>query len=364
MPKSDLPIPGEYAPVADRIQLFYERFPKGQILSRLVSRRGGEVTFMARVYRDPCDIRPSATGWASERIGDGEVNSVACVDHVKGLISSSAAVVNQYSYGPFGESIGSTETVPNVLRFGSREYDGETGLYHHRTRYYDPQIARFISEDPIGLAGGMNTYVYAGNDPPNMLDPFGLKQTCIDWYVVSYDRRTGIVLYEVYLYTTCTGDDDAGGGGGDGAPPNPPACKLVNEHPDILRGLHDDWARSFDLSRHSRGRPHEEGSDFIPSGKGYRVSLRPPGDTAGPYPHVHQPPEPGTRYRSHTHVYPPPSPQGPSEKDLTGADLYRALYGVRALLIRAENITTIAYNSKNTITCRNNQKKVVGLPIH
>jgi hypothetical protein len=83
MPKSDLPMPGDYAPVADRIQLFYERFPKGQILSDLVSQRGRRITFKASIYREPADARPSATGWASERIGDGEVNSVACVENTE-----------------------------------------------------------------------------------------------------------------------------------------------------------------------------------------------------------------------------------------------------------------------------------------
>ncbi|HEV2147523.1 MAG TPA: RHS repeat-associated core domain-containing protein [Longimicrobiaceae bacterium] len=64
--------------------------------------------------------------------------------------------------------------VENPLRFTAREYDPETGLYYYRARYYDPALARFISEDPIGLEGGINPYAYAGNDPVNFTDPFGL----------------------------------------------------------------------------------------------------------------------------------------------------------------------------------------------
>jgi len=51
---------------------------------------------------------------------------------------------------------------------------GETGLEYRRNRYYDPQQGRFTQEDPIGLAGGMNLYGFAGGDPVNFSDPLGL----------------------------------------------------------------------------------------------------------------------------------------------------------------------------------------------
>ena len=51
----------------------------------------------------------------------------------------------------------------------------EGGLYYYRARYYSPTLQRFISEDPIGLDGGINFYVYVGNNPITRVDPFGLK---------------------------------------------------------------------------------------------------------------------------------------------------------------------------------------------
>jgi len=51
---------------------------------------------------------------------------------------------------------------------------GAAGLEYRRNRYYDPQQGRFTQEDPIGLAGGMNLYGFAGGDPVNFADPFGL----------------------------------------------------------------------------------------------------------------------------------------------------------------------------------------------
>ncbi|MGH3847611.1 MAG: RHS repeat-associated core domain-containing protein, partial [Pseudonocardiaceae bacterium] len=50
------------------------------------------------------------------------------------------------------------------------------GYVYLRTRWYDPQTGRFLSQDPIGLAGGVNLYAYAGNNPVAYSDPFGLCQ--------------------------------------------------------------------------------------------------------------------------------------------------------------------------------------------
>ena len=72
-----------YALVAERIALFHQKHPKGQILTDLISRENGEITFRARIYRDVSDRRPAATGWASEVIGDGEINEIACLENTE-----------------------------------------------------------------------------------------------------------------------------------------------------------------------------------------------------------------------------------------------------------------------------------------
>ena len=84
MPKHELLFDvGEYAPVADRITLFYARFPTGRIITRLISRTDREITVQAFVFRSVEEERPSATGLASERIGDGDVNTVACLENTE-----------------------------------------------------------------------------------------------------------------------------------------------------------------------------------------------------------------------------------------------------------------------------------------
>jgi RHS repeat-associated protein len=50
----------------------------------------------------------------------------------------------------------------------------KSGLSYARNRYYDPLTGRFTQEDPLGLAGGLNLYGFAGGDPVNFSDPFGL----------------------------------------------------------------------------------------------------------------------------------------------------------------------------------------------
>jgi hypothetical protein len=57
---------------------------------------------------------------------------------------------------------------------------------HYRARSYDPQLGRFISEDPIGLAGGINQFAYVGNDPQNGIDPSGLHEIDVHYYLTYY----------------------------------------------------------------------------------------------------------------------------------------------------------------------------------
>ncbi len=65
--------------------------------------------------------------------------------------------------------------VEQNLRFQGQYYDQETGLHYNRFRYYDPDCGRFVSQDPIGLLGGINNYQYASN-PVGWIDALGLAR--------------------------------------------------------------------------------------------------------------------------------------------------------------------------------------------
>lgn len=112
---------------------------------------------------------------------------------VKGLVRhSDNSVQAQYGYTMFGQQETTiVDNVGNVLRFAGREYDSETGFYFNRARYLDPQTGRFVSEDPIGVVGGINLYSYAGNDPVQKRDPTGLWEEC--YYVQGAQVTAGPV---------------------------------------------------------------------------------------------------------------------------------------------------------------------------
>jgi RHS repeat-associated protein len=97
-----------------------------------------------------------------------------------GLADSNGIVQSEYSYDAFGGTASTGQTSSNASQYTGRENDG-TGLYYNRARYYSPQLQRFISEDPIGMAGGINFYAYVENDPVNYLDPSGLDKDG-SWY--------------------------------------------------------------------------------------------------------------------------------------------------------------------------------------
>jgi RHS repeat-associated protein len=153
------------------------------------------------------------------------------------------------------------ETNPNVdFRYGytGREWDEETGLYYYRTRYYDPTNGRFISEDTIGFNGGdANLYRYVGNNPVNLIDPYGRSwlNNVDNWLA---DR--GVDLYGAVN----TADQIAGGfasGATGGATDIARQGIYGGSVNDNQQGIaHDIAAVGGDVA-----------SDFVPGGKGSKL---------------------------------------------------------------------------------------------
>ena len=92
---------------------------------------------------------------------------------VTDVARSNGVITLTRQYDPWGNLLSGGST--RGYAFTGREWDAETGLYYYRARYYDPKIGRFITQDPIGFAGGVNLYTYVNNNPVRYADPLGLQ---------------------------------------------------------------------------------------------------------------------------------------------------------------------------------------------
>jgi RHS repeat-associated protein len=116
-------------------------------------------------------------------VQDGATTSYYLVDHLGSVvqtIDSAGNVVSEREYDPYGSIVAGSSAAGYA--FTGREWEPEVSLYYYRARFYDAQIGRFLTEDPIGIEGSTadvarNTlYVYSENDPVNFVDPLGLTR--------------------------------------------------------------------------------------------------------------------------------------------------------------------------------------------
>ena len=100
------------------------------------------------------------------------------------LLDADGNRIVEYTYGPFGQLLevygtaAATLGAINPLRYRGYYYDTETGLYYLNSRYYDPEVGRFINADSAiaGVGGsiqGYNMFAYCMNNPVNMSDADG-----------------------------------------------------------------------------------------------------------------------------------------------------------------------------------------------
>ncbi|WP_155798230.1 RHS repeat-associated core domain-containing protein [Sorangium cellulosum] len=99
-------------------------------------------------------------------------------------------------------------TAATPIRFLGQYADAETGLFYNRYRYYDPQMGRYISPDPLELLGGLNVFAYARNSPFFFGDPHGLVYTRI----VDNSTDPATVLAEGYNIDEARGKPPERGG--------------------------------------------------------------------------------------------------------------------------------------------------------
>ena len=112
---------------------------------------------------------------------------------VAGLMDANQNLVQSYEYDAFGNTVGDTKD-PNPARYvgsGGVYSDDDLGLQYMWNRWYDPNLGRFVSRDPIGFKGGLNLYAYVGNNPINGIDSGGLCGSSLGIQAVSNDVVEG-----------------------------------------------------------------------------------------------------------------------------------------------------------------------------
>ena len=128
--------------------------------------------------------------------------------NVTELSDENGEVVAHYEYSPFGSLTKTTGAyaTSNPFRFSSEYFDEETGLVYYNYRYYNPELGRWISRDPIEEQGGYNLYGMIGNNPLYGWDELGFEVNA------TYDKSTGkLTVTDNTSGQTVTADVESGG---------------------------------------------------------------------------------------------------------------------------------------------------------
>lgn len=104
------------------------------------------------------------------------------------LIDGRGEVVGELRLGVWGDTIEEKGAAKTPLRFQGQYRDEETGLHYNRHRYYDPEVGRFISPDPMGLNGDFNLFAYP-QDPTEFADPTGEELLKPDPFLREEERQ-------------------------------------------------------------------------------------------------------------------------------------------------------------------------------
>jgi RHS repeat-associated protein len=115
--------------------------------------------------------------------------------NVAAYFDGSGNIAAEYDYTPFGTVLSKSGAKADgfAYRFSTKPYDAETGLYYYGYRYYSPELGRWISQDPIEEAGGLNLYGFVSNNSINFIDSNGKIPLDTIWDIgnIIYDIAVG-----------------------------------------------------------------------------------------------------------------------------------------------------------------------------
>ncbi|HCO2286226.1 TPA: RHS repeat protein, partial [Escherichia coli] len=180
--------------------------------------RAGAVSAESEAWLAQCGltVEQMESQMEAEYIPERRLHLYHC-DHrglPQALISPEGETAWRGEYDEWGNQL-NEENPPHLYqpyRLPGQQYDEESGLYYNRHRYYDPLQGRYITQDPIGLKGGINLYTYP-LAPIRYTDPLGLERVISVYGPPAPDRagaETPLVLTDMTGGVTIYYDPETG----------------------------------------------------------------------------------------------------------------------------------------------------------
>lgn len=185
----------------DTTLLFYTDIQE-RLVSVLLLENNGLVE--ANLYAQIGDVQLSGYSGSVTNKAEAKVNYIH-TDHLgtpRVITDENNTTIWSWHSDPFGKAKpnedvdGDGSLYTFNLRFAGQYYDVETNLHYNYFRDYDPSTGRYVQSDPIGLAGGLNTYGYVGGNPLGYSDPYGLSS-----------KITRLIIPAPWPTTTADGTD-------------------------------------------------------------------------------------------------------------------------------------------------------------
>jgi RHS repeat-associated protein len=184
---------------------------------------------------------------------------------------ASGNITARFEYTPYGVSVPSMGAAPNGVGYTGHVNDPETGLVYMQARYYDAEVGRFPSVDPVGPTPGnvysFSRYAYTNDNPVSFIDPSGMKAA---GFGIISDQDCAIFHCE-NSYSSSSGDD------GRDAPRKNVSSVVVDSSQGSNKTIVEIWYKSIG------GNSYNHAFIVVTSPDGQRSLLRggPSGDSCG-----------------------------------------------------------------------------------